>query len=110
MPERNPHRRTTIPVKWLPDIVEWILANCSKEELEFMADFAGDRNKFPHFNSILTKLTDHTIYEVFYVENMTPEQLAIFRSGKRGEVAGLKAFEMACQAAREKLAEKKAKK
>lgn len=104
------NRKTNIPVKGIPQIVEWLVDNCSPEELDFMEGLAGDRKNFTLLNSIFTRLTDFNIYEVFYNSKInTGEDLMIFRAAKRGEVAGLKAFSMACQAARLKRQEKQTK-
>jgi hypothetical protein len=103
----EPNRKTNIPVKSIPAIVEWLLKNCNKGEVFFMASLARDRTKFALLNSIFTRLTDKNVYDVFYDgSNMTAEQLQVFRAAKRGEVAGLKAFAMACQQAREEIAKR----
>lgn len=93
-------RKTNIPVKSIPKIVEWLLKNCSTEEILFMAKLAGNRSDFKALQSIFSRLTDYNIYEVFYEKFSSSEELNLFRASKRGEVAGLKAFAMACQAAK----------
>lgn len=70
------------------------------DELEFMTSIASNKRNFGLLNSILKRLTDFNIYEVFYERFSDPNELLMFRASKRGEVAGLKAFEMACQAAK----------
>lgn len=100
MAKKELNRKTTIPIKTSVAIVEWLLNNCTQDEIFFMADLARDRTRFKLLTSILTRLTDFNIHEVFYKEITSVEELAIFRASKRGEVAGLKAFSMACQAAR----------
>lgn len=97
----NENRRTNIPVRTIPQIVEWLLKNCSEEEIVFMRSLALNRREIELLNSIFTRLTDFNIHEVFYTKISNSEELAQFRSAKRGEVAGLKAFVMACQAAAE---------
>lgn len=104
------NRKTNIPVKNIPAIVDWLLNNCSKDEILFMGELAGDRRKFPLLNSIFTRLTDYNVHEVFYEKMENPEELMIFRAAKRGEVAGLKAFSMACQSAREDIERRKKEK
>lgn len=102
------NRKTTIPVKSIPEIVEWIVKQSSIEELEWMSEFASDRKAFPLFISILTRLTEYNIHEVFYEKSLSGgEELMIFRAAKRGEVAGLKAFQMACQTAKQVLLERR---
>lgn len=93
------NRKTGIPIKSIPRIVEWLLGNSTLAQLQFMNSFANDRSKFPLMTAIFTNLTDRNVYEVFYERINNPQELADFRSAKRGEVAGLKAFQMACQAA-----------
>jgi hypothetical protein len=93
------NRKTNIPIKSIPQIVEWLLKNCSRAELEFMASLAGSRTNFKLLTTIFTRLTDYNIQEVFYEKFSEPNELLMFRASKRGEVAGLKAFSMACQAA-----------
>lgn len=100
---QNPNRKTTLPLKTIPGIVSWLLKNCSKDEIYFMADLAISRKKFVLLNSIFTRLTDYNIHEVFYQKFSDSHELSDFRAAKRGEVAGLKAFSMACQAAREQI-------
>lgn len=92
-------RRTTIPIKSIPEIVEWLINNCTHDELSFMAQLASNRKSFAMLKSIFTRLTDYNIYEVFYTKFSNSEELSLFRASKRGEVAGLKAFSMACQSA-----------
>ena len=91
-------RKTNIPTKDL-DIIEWLIANCSYDELVFMADLATSKIKFGLLTSIFTKLTDKCVYEVFFEPVDSAEKLALFRAAKRGEVSGLKAFARACQRA-----------
>jgi hypothetical protein len=93
------NRRTTLPIKSIPQIVEWLLKNCNKSELEFMASIASSRTNLKLLTSIFTRLTDYNVQEVFYERISDPNELLMFRASKRGEVAGLKAFSMACQAA-----------
>jgi hypothetical protein len=104
---KDPGRKTTIPLKSIPDIVSWLLKNCSKDEIYFMADLAVNRKKFALLNSIFTRLTDYNIHEVFYTKFATIQELSDYRASKRGEVAGLKAFAMACQAAKLQIEERK---
>lgn len=76
-----------------------------------MAELAGSSRKFGLFSSILTRLTDRNIHDVFYESDIsTAEELLMFRAAKRGEVAGLKAFQRACQIAKEELAARRKKK
>lgn len=105
---KETNRKTNIPVKSVPQIVEWLTKNCTKEEIFFMADLAGDRKKFTILNQIFTRLTEYNLHEVFYTPVKSSEELSLFRASKRGEVAGLKAFSMACQAARLQVKEKSA--
>lgn len=106
----NDNRKTTIPLKAIPEIVEWLLKNCSEEELTFMIELASDRRKFFLLNAIFTRLTDCNVHEVFYGRVNSPEELYGLWTAKRGEVAGLKAFSMACQAAMKQKEDKRIKK
>ncbi len=101
--EEDVPRKTGIPVKSIPQIVEWLITNCNVDELSLMASLAGDSRKFALLNSIFTRLTDYNIHEVFYNNFVDAEDLTEFRAAKRGEVAGLKAFAMACQTANEEV-------
>lgn len=107
MPE-DPNRKTTLPVKGIPQIVEFLLDSASESELEWMAGMADSKNS-SFLKTIFTKLTDYNIHEVFYQPFSTTEELSIFRASKRGEVAGLKAFQMACQQAKEELKRRNSK-
>jgi hypothetical protein len=104
------NRKTGVPVKNLPSIVEWLLANCENDEIEFMAALSSKRTDFTLLNRIFTRLTDFNIHEVFYTNFSNSEELQVFRASKRGEVAGLKAFSMACQAAFKTVQERKSNK
>ncbi len=100
----DPNRKTNIPIKSIPGIVEWLLQNCSIEELEWMGELAGSRKQSGLLKAILLRLTDYNVYEVFYEKHIqSGTDLLVYRAAKRGEVAGLKAFEMACYAAKEEL-------
>ncbi len=103
-------RKTNIPLKAIPDIVEWLLVNCSEDEIAFMIELASDRRKFSLINSIFTRLTDCNVHEVFYGKVSSPEELYGLWTAKRGEVAGLKAFAKACQVAVKRKQEKRVKK
>lgn len=97
------NRKTAVALKTIPGIVEWLLKNCSKDEIYFMADLSSNRKKFSLLNAIFTRLTDYNVYQVFYEKFQTPQELSDFRAAARGEVAALKAFSMACQAAKEQI-------
>jgi hypothetical protein len=108
--DKDPNRKTTIPLKGIPEIVSWLLKNCTTDEIFFMANLAGKRQEFFLLTSILNRLTDHNVYSVFYEKNLDdPVKLMAYRAAKRGEVAGLKAFQMACQAAKVEIEERKEK-
>lgn len=102
-------RKTNIPIKSAPAIIEWLLKHSTDDELSFMATIASDRRTFALFNSVLTRLTDYNIYDVFYKAFTSDQELMLYRAEKRGEVAGLKAFLMACQIARKELQEREDK-
>lgn len=75
-----------------------------------MAGLASKSREFSILNSIFTRLTDYNIHQVFYENFNQPEELHTFRAAKRGEVASLKGFAMACQAAREEIELRKKRK
>lgn len=102
-------RRTNIPVDRTPKIVQWLIKNCTRDELSFMATLANGKN-LPLLNSIFTRLTDANVYEVFYKEVASADELALIRAASRGEVSGLKAFVAACQLAKEEIEKKEEKK
>lgn len=105
------NRKTNVPVKRLNPIVEGILRGSSLEELEFMADIAESRKKMGLLSAIFYKLAIRNIEDVFYEKTIqNGEQLMNYRSGKRGEVAGLKAFELACKNAAAEIARRREQK
>lgn len=104
------NRKTGIPVKKLPPIVEWLLKNCTGAEISFMASLAADKKNFKNLTTIFRRLTDYNIHQVFYEGKMKQDELFIYRASLRGEVAGLKSFAMACQQANEVLEEEVKKK
>lgn len=91
----------------MPLMIEWLLKNCSKEEIFFMAELASKRTHFALLSSIVAKLTKYNVEAVFYKEITSEQELALFRSRKRGEVAGLNAFLIACKAARKEIEKRK---
>lgn len=95
----NKNRKTTIPQKEIPPIVEWLLANCTPDEKEFMAAIASDPKRFTTLRAIISHLTDYNVYQVFYGDMQDAQELAVIRAAKRGEVAGLKAFQRTCELA-----------
>lgn len=101
------NRKTTIPLKTVPEIIEWLLENCTKEELEFMVGLSQDRKNFALLNSIFTRLTDYHVYHLFYDPAADEKELYSRWVSKRSLVSGLKAFSMSCQAASAKKKEKK---
>lgn len=103
-------RKTKIPVVEIPGIVEWLISNCSLVEIEFMASLAADHTKFAILDSIFTRLTEYNKHEIFMYKYKDPLDLAGFHSAKRGEVAGLKAFAMACQIAYKEIEKKEIQK
>lgn len=103
--DKNPNRKTKIPIKGIPRIVNFLIENCDPSEIEFMAGIAGDPKKLQALRSIFTRLTDFNLHEVFYNRVSSAEDLMGLRDSKRGEVAGLKAFQMACVLANKKINE-----
>lgn len=102
MPKRKEEevpRKTGVQVIDIPSIVKWLVDNCSATEIEFMTSLASDPRRFRVLNSIFTKLTEYNKHEVFMYKYRGPEDLMVFHASKRGSVAGLKAFAMACQVA-----------
>jgi len=107
--EKDKNRRTTIPVERGPKIVNWLLENCSHDEMTFMTSLATKKN-LALLSSIIAKLTDANVYELFYKMVSSPEELMLMRAASRGEVSGLKAFMRACELAKKKIEEQEEKK
>lgn len=107
--EKDPNRKTNIPVRTIPRIIQDILSNATGEQLDFMSSLVADKTRFAIFTSILSDITDRNVYSVFYEKITDPMELALFRAAARGEVAGLKSFAMACQAADEEIESRKKK-
>lgn len=95
-------RRTKVPVKKIPSIVEWILNNATGQEL----DYLDGLSRSPDF-AVLTRLTgkfkDYNVYEVFTTLVKDADELNLLRAAKRGEVAAFDAFILACQAAKSEI-------
>jgi hypothetical protein len=102
------NRKTGVPIKSIPDIVQYLLEAATVEELEWMAGLAAKRREFGLFTRLLTRLTDANVHEVFYAKGVrTPEDIYKIWLAKRGEVAGLKAFARACQVAKSELSNRR---
>lgn len=95
------NRKTNVPIKDVPRIVEWLLYNCSTDEIFFMASLANNRRNFALLKSILDRLSDYNVYQVFYGKVKDGQELSVLRAQKYGEVAGLQAFAKACLSAQE---------
>ena len=99
-------RKTKIPVKKLPEPVEWILKNSTGQQLDYLSSMA----RSPQFKLLVKLVTDfkhYNVYEVFRARVRDAEELMSIRDAKRGEVAGLDAFLYACQAASEEIQARK---
>lgn len=107
--EKDKNRKTTIPVDRGPKIVNWLLENCTHDELSFMASLASKKN-LALLASIVGRLTDANVYEMFYMNVRSSEELLVARAASRGEVSGMKAFIRACQLAKQKIEEKEERK
>lgn len=100
------NRKTGLSIKQGPTIVNWLLKNCTTDEIFFMASLHSHRNEFKLLTSIITRLADYNIYTTFYAQVKDEKELMVLRSGKLGEVAGLKAFALACQLASDQIAKR----
>jgi hypothetical protein len=103
------NRKTTIPVKKDPPMVQWLLENCSSDELSFMASIGLDATKTGALLSIINRLIDYNMATVFYSKTNDAKTLLTVRAGKLGEVAAFKSFYLACKSAKESLVEKQKK-
>jgi hypothetical protein len=92
-------RKTKVPVKSLPAVVEWILRNATGQELDYMDSLARSTD-FPILVKLIGKFKDFNVYEVFNYKMNNDHDLALFRAAKVGEVVAFDSFIMACQAAK----------
>ena len=99
-------KRGKIPLKRVPEPVEWLLRNASVMQLEFLKGLANSTQFFT-FTNLIGKFKEYNVYEVFRYEAANEHDLAYFRAAKRGELAGLDAFILACQMAGEELTRRK---
>lgn len=91
-------RKTKIEVRSVPEPVNWILKNSTGEQLDYLDALAKSTN-FKLLVKIVTDFKHYNVYEVFRAVVDDARQLEVLRAAKRGEVAGLDALLMACQAA-----------
>lgn len=91
-------RKSRIPVKRLPAPVEWILKNATGQQLDYL-NRIGKSSEFGTFVNLIARFKDYNVYEVYRYQAKDEKELAYFRAAKVGEVAGLDALIMVCQAA-----------
>lgn len=89
-------RKTTIPVKDIPAIIDWYLNYASGEQLDYL-DSLTSGNDFKVLQSIVADITDYNMHQVFTKSFNNPEELFAYRAALRGEVSGLKTFLGLCQ-------------
>ena len=105
--EENKNRKTSLEVVDPKlDIVNWILRIATGEELEYLVSIHS-ATRFKLFVSIIDKLTKKNIEDVFMYTAKDDRDLAEFRAAKRGQVAGMRAFLIACQSAIEEVKRRK---
>lgn len=95
-------RKTKVPVKNIPPIVDWILRNATGQELDYMNSISGS-NSFPILIKLFGKFKEYNVYEVFNTLIKDAHELEVLRASKRGEVAAFDAFLLACQAAKSEM-------
>ena len=95
-------RKTQVPIRKLPEPVEWILKNSTFQQLNYLNGMAKS-SEFSVFVNLVGKFKEFNVYEVYRYKTNSPEDLAYFRAAKVGEVAGLDALIMACQGAQDEI-------
>ena len=93
-------KKSKIPVKTIPEPVQWILKNATISQLNFLANLSGSSD-FKDFVNLISNFKHYNVYEVFRAQIRTPEELLVLRASKVGELAGLDAIIMASQLAKE---------
>ena len=106
MEELDKRKHSKIPIRKLPEPVEWLLRNITGQQLEYL-DRIGKSEEFRTFVNLVGKFKDHNVYEIYRYKASSADDLAYFRAGKVGEVAGLDALLFACQGAGEEIARRK---
>ncbi len=95
-------RKTQVPIRKVPEPVEWILKNSTFQQLQYLNSIARSSD-FSVFVNLVGKFKEFNVYEVYRYRTTSPEDLAYFRAAKVGEVAGLDALIMACQGAQDEI-------
>ena len=107
--EEKKNRRTSLQViDPKLDIINWILKSATGEELDYLA-YLAKGEKFKLLIQVMDKLTRKNIEDVFSYMAKDDRDLAEFRAAKRGQVAGLRALLIACEAAIEEIQRRKKK-
>ena len=106
LPLFDKRRRSKIPIRSLPEPVEWLLKNLTGQQLDYL-DRMAKSEEFVVFLNLVGKFKHHNVYEIYGYVAKDASDLAFFRAGKVGEVAGLDALILACQSAGEEISRRK---
>ena len=98
MEEFDKRKRAKIPIHSLPAPVEWLLKNATGQQLDYL-DRMAKSEEFSVFLNLVGKFKHHTVYEIYGYMAQDADDLAYFRAGKVGQVAGLDALIIVCQSA-----------
>lgn len=106
MSDTDKRRKAQVPIKRLPSPVEWILKNATGQQLDYLDRMARSQ-EFSVFINLISRFKEYNVYEVYRFVAKDEKELAYFRAGKIGEVAGLDAIILASQAARDEITRRK---
>lgn len=106
MEELDKRKKSKVPIRRLPEPVEWLLRNATGQQLDYL-DRMGKSEEFRTFVNLVGKFKDHNVYEIYRYKAVSADDLAYFRAGKVGEVAGLDALLFACQGAGDEIARRR---
>lgn len=106
MEELDKRKRSKIPMRRLPEPVEWLLKNSTGQQLSYL-DRMAKSEEFRVFITLVEKFKHHHVYEIYRYVATSADDLAYFRAGKVGEVAGLDALLLACQGAGDEISRRK---
>lgn len=99
-------RKTKVEVRKIPAPVEWMLKNCTSEQLNYF-DRLSRNLDFRLFIKLVADFKHYNVYEVFRAPFSSPEELVAIRAAKVGEVVGLDALVMMIQMARAEIERRK---
>lgn len=95
--EDDKRKKPKIPVKNKPS-VQWLLTNATGSQLDYLRKLATGA-EFKDFLNLISKFKDYNVYTVFEYKAQDDNDLALYRSYRKGGVDALVDLVQAAQLA-----------